>query len=91
MNTQDYHSGRRRALDDSSGGFDAVEQGHPDVHDDHIGLEGGGESDGVTAILGFAGNFQITLALQQRAQSSAHNRVIVSKENAPLLHAGTLC
>jgi len=57
--------------------FNTIQNRHPDVHNYHIRLERRTGLDRVTSVLGFTDNFQVWLALQQRAQAGAHHRVVV--------------
>ena len=66
---------------DAPGGVDAVDVGHADVHDDHVRRECPGLLDGLPAITGLADHGDIRLALQQRAQPLAQQRVIVCQQH----------
>ena len=76
----------RIGLGDLKGGFDAVEIGHADVHDDHVGLQGFCEGDGFAAVVGFADHREIGLLLDQETQAAAHELVIVGEEDANFSH-----
>jgi hypothetical protein len=73
-------------LGDLKSGFNAVEIGHADVHDDYIGLQGFCEGDGFSAVVGFAHNREIGLLLDEETQTTADEFVIVGKEDTNFSH-----
>jgi hypothetical protein len=69
---------------DFTGGFEAVENRHADIHDDKVGSETAGSFDGVAAIARFATDFDIRPGFQERSNASAHQFVIVGDKNSHL-------
>ena len=72
--------------EDLGGGFDAVEAGEVDVHQDEMGLEGGGESDGVEAGAGFADDAEVAALAEDGFEAIAHDFVVVDEED--VMHGG---
>jgi hypothetical protein len=64
-------------LHELTGGVQAVEEGHPNVNDDNIGLELLGHFNRFTAVGSFAAYFPALTLLQERTQASAYNFVVV--------------
>ena len=65
MHAQDHDGGCRICLSDLEGGFNAVQIRHPDVHHQQVGLQRGGQSDGLTPIVGFAHHGKVGLLLDE--------------------------
>ncbi len=68
--------------DDRAGRLDAVHAGHAHVHQHHVGVELAGAADGLHAVRRLAHDLDVRLGLQQRAQTAAHERVVVGDEQA---------
>ena len=66
---------------DASGGGDAVEFGHADVHDDDLGLEFFGEGDGFEAVFGFADDFEVGFGVEEEADAAADDGVVIGEED----------
>ncbi len=71
------------------GRFDAVEIGHADVHDDHIGLQGFCQGDGFAAVVGFADDCEIGLLLDEETQAAANEFVVVGEKDANFSHGSS--
>jgi hypothetical protein len=70
------------ALDDLGRSVDAVELGHGNVHDNHVGRELFGEADGFAAIGGFADDFDSRVGLEQEPKTFANYSMIVGNEDS---------
>jgi hypothetical protein len=68
------------ALDDLGRRVDAIELGHSNVHDDHVGRELFGEADGFAAIGGFADDIDSGVGLEQEPKTFANYSVIIGNE-----------
>ena len=71
-----------QACDDTAGRLDAVHIGHRDIHHHHVWTLLLGQPDAIPAVRRLAHHGHIGLPLEQRAQSVAHHRVIVSQQYA---------
>src|SRR5206468_2988721 len=83
---EDQDARGRGLLYDLPGAFDAVEQRHRDIHHNDVRTEGRRELYGLTAGLGFAGDFDIGFGFEQRAQSLPDDGVIVGQQYSDLGH-----
>lgn len=70
-------AGLRVLLHDAAGGFDAVEFGHGDIHDNHVGLQFAAHRYGVAAVAGFANNFHVGLGAEDHAEALADDGVVI--------------
>ena len=66
---------------------DAVELGHRHVHEHHVGLELGGEADGLLAVVGLAHDVEPLLG-QRSAEALAEHPVVVGQQQ-PDRHLAT--
>lgn len=64
-----------------AGGFEAVEDGHGDVHENHIGPEGAGHLDGFAAGACAADQGKMTVGFEQGGEALAHDDVIFGQQN----------
>ena len=76
---------------DASGGGDAVEFGHADVHHDDVGLELFGKGDGFEAVFGFADDFEVGFGVEEEADAAADDGVVVGEEDVGDVAIGECC
>ena len=67
--------------DDLRGCVQAVEQGHPDVHDDDVGMNIASQPYGFAALGGFAHHFHVRHAIKQKLQPRPDDPVVVRDQN----------
>ena len=81
---EDQHPGPGQSgvSTDRRGGFDAVEHGHPDVHQHHIRAQPRGEFDGLAAVEGFTDDGDPVLAGEDVGDGLADQRLVVDHEHA---------
>ena len=75
-----------RVLEDLSGGFQAVDQGHGNVHDHNIRTIFAGEGDGLATVLGFADDLDIGLGFQENFEAFPDVGMIFGKEDSDRFH-----
>ena len=73
---------RRGLRDDPARRLDAVQLGHLDVHQHHVGLAPAREIDRRRPVPGLADDLDAGLRLEDRAEAGAHERLIVGDEHA---------
>ncbi len=78
MRGENENLGDWNSLEDLTGGFEAVEQGHGNVHDNDIGPKAASEFDGLTTIFRFADDLDSGFHIQQRPQAFSNDEVIFS-------------
>ena len=86
MHAEHDHENIWIGLRDLKGGFDAVEIGHADVHDDYVGLERFCKRDGFAAVAGLADDGEIGLLLDEQTETAADELVIIGEKNANFSH-----
>src|SRR5271163_623680 len=64
-----------------TGGFNAVHFGHGDIHDDEVGLEFNGHTDGVDAIFRFADEFPFTGGVEYGLDATTDKGVIIDDQD----------
>jgi len=89
MHAEHDDAGGGRLFKDGLSGLNAVEERHGDVHNNDVGRQRGRKGDGVAAVIGFADDFEIGLALEESAEAGAHDGMIVCEKDAKFSHDGT--
>ena len=74
--------------EDFGGGFNAVEAGEVDVHQDEVGLKGGGEVDGIEAGARLADDAKVAALPEDGFEAIAHNFMVIDEQD--VMHGGTL-
>jgi hypothetical protein len=75
-------------VDHLPGGLDAIELGHPDVHQDHIGAEFAGHRHRLTPVGRLADDFDVRLGVQDQAKAGPDQLLVISDQDTRA-HAGT--
>ena len=73
---------RAARRDDPPRRLDPVDARHPDVHQDHVGLELGREAHRLRAVLGLADDLEVVARLEDQAEAAAHERLVVGDQDA---------
>ena len=73
---ENEYSGVGDGFENLTGGFQTIEQGHRDIHDDHCGTKFFDQDDRLTSIFRFADHFQIGIQFEHLAKPLAHNRMV---------------
>lgn len=73
---------RLSLIPDAPRGFNPVQLGHLNIHDDHVRLSVPSQLDGFQTIGGLGDHLQVGLAIDDPTQVSADHGVIVSNEDA---------
>jgi hypothetical protein len=60
--------------------LDAVDLGHPDVHDDHVGPQLERQVDRLAAVGGLPHDLEVVLGAQHRLEPAAGQRVVVGDD-----------
>lgn len=76
---------RLSLMPDAPRGFNPVQVGHLNIHDDHVRLHMPRQLDGFQTVGGLCDHLQVGLAIDDPAQVSADDGVIVSDEDADAL------
>jgi hypothetical protein len=66
----------------ASGGRQAVELGHADVHQDDRRPEASGLLDGLDPVARLGDDLDVRLAREEHAEAGAHHRLVVGDEDA---------
>ena len=66
---------------DPPGGLDAVEPGHPDIHEHDVRACPGHLADRGHPVRGFADDFQVGLSLDEHADPRSHQRLVVGHQD----------
>ena len=66
---------------DRRGRRDPVQAGHADVHQHHVGLQGGRHADPGRAVRGLAGHLDVGLGLQDQPESHPEQGLIVHEQD----------
>ena len=66
----------------AGGGFQPIEPGHGNIHENDVGLERAGHFEGLTAIAGFADDLDFWQAFQFHANAGADDGMIIGKQDA---------
>lgn len=72
---------------DRGGGLDAVQFGHPDVHEHDVGIEVRHQRDGLRAVARLADDVDVVRVVQDHPQSGAHEGLVVGDDH-PDRHVG---
>jgi hypothetical protein len=80
------HAGARQALADAARDLEPVQVRHRDVHHDHVRARALDLDHGLVAVAGLAHHLHARVALQQRAQAVAEDRVVVGEEDPERRH-----
>ena len=67
--------------DDPPGRLDPVQLRHPDVHQDHVGLELGGQTHRLGAVLGLADDLEVRSRLDDQPEAAADERLVVGDQD----------
>ena len=78
---QHDHLGVAR-LHQAAARFDAIEAGHPHVHEHHVGLPPSGLIDGFYPVGRLRDHLEVLFSFQNQAQSPAHHGFVVGQEQA---------
>src|SRR5215813_3119423 len=76
------------AVEDDLGGFQAVHDGHPDVHQHHVGPQGPGLAYRLDPVTGLADDLQIRSGVDQDPESGAHKGLVVGDQHADRVAGG---
>jgi hypothetical protein len=71
-----------RLLEDAAGRLQPVHDRHLDVHQDDIRPQRAGGGHGGGAVLGFTGDLDAVLALEDHAEADPNHRLIVDQQHA---------
>ena len=69
-------------VDESARRVDAVEDGHADVHEHHVGVERSAERNGFQAVRGLSDDLDVVVCLEDHAHACTDHGLIVCEENA---------
>ena len=72
---------------DLADGFHAVQVGHDDVHQDHVGLRRTRQRHRLAAILGFGHHRETAQPLAKLAQALAHQGVVIGDQDPNSRHS----
>ena len=61
-------------------GFDAIEAGQTDVHQDNVGSQLAGERDGISPVIRFTDDLKVLVKFQDRADPVSHNLMIIDQQ-----------
>ena len=78
---EDARGGERRIGADPTGGLDAGEARHLDVHEDDVGTQLGGQGDRADAVLGQADDAHAGLGLKEGGQRGAQEGLVLGDED----------
>ena len=70
------------AFAQQAGGLDAVAAGHPQVHEDDVGEQFGGQGDGLGTVTGGTHDIDIRQQAQHQGQPFPDHALVVSDEHA---------
>jgi hypothetical protein len=82
------HFGGRKHFEQLTGGFEAIQLGHGDVHQDHVRPKFFGQRDRFPAILGFADNLKVVFEIEHFPKSLTHDGVVFGEQNSDFFHIG---
>ena len=86
VHAQDHDRGVRQSGIDAQRSFNSAQFGHGDIEDGDIRLRSFRLFHGLAAIRRFGNHAEFGTALQQKPQAAPHHGVIVSQQDANLLH-----
>ena len=66
---------------DSPGGLQAVDPGHPDVHQDHVGALATGQVDRLPAVGGLADDLQVLRGVDEDPEPGADQGLVVGEQH----------
>lgn len=69
------------SLYNAASGFNAVEVGHLNIHQHHIGLQLLGQRDGLLTVAGFAHHCRFRSRTKDRPQTVAEERMVIGNED----------
>ena len=69
-------------VEDAAGGLEPVDHGHPDVHEDHVGLASRASASACSPFVGLADDLEVVGGLEEHAEARAHERLVVDDEHA---------
>ena len=70
------------AAQNRMGGGDAVQGGHPDVHEDDVGVSGLDHVQGADAVGGLTDHTHVLLGIQNHAEAGANQVLVVHQRDA---------
>ena len=79
---ENEHLGVRKVFANLTGGFQAIEQRHRDVHHDHGGTKFPRELHGLAAGFRFTDHFNVAFVLQQRPKTFSDDLVVFSQQDS---------
>jgi hypothetical protein len=82
----------RRAVGghDPPGGLDAVDARHPDVHQDHVGVQFPGQPDRLGPVAGLAHDVDVVGFLQDHPETGPHQRLVIGQQQADAHRTGPI-
>ena len=86
MRREDQHPGGGDVLHDSPSGFQAVEQRHRNIHDDHVGTELLRQLDRMAAGFRLSDHLDIAFRLQQGPKSLSDDLMVIRQQHSDSLH-----
>ena len=86
MRGEHEHLGGGQGLENLPGGLQPVEQGHRDVHQDHVGTQFGGQRHRLASVGRFADHFEVVVEVEHLAKTFAHDHVIFREQNSYWFH-----
>jgi hypothetical protein len=67
-------------IDDLPGGGQAIDPGHPDVHQHYVGPQGAGRADGLGAVGGFPDDVDVISEVEDGPQPEPDEVLVVDEE-----------
>ena len=83
---EEHDPGLGTFLANLAGGLEAAHAGHPDIHQNHIGMSVCATGNGIGGVGRFARDLDIGFRREQRSDSLPEQGVIVSQEYANFCH-----
>ena len=87
LGREDDHGVPRRLLPDAPGGLDAVDVGHPQVHEDHVGCAVGGRADRLLTAVDDLDDREVLFLVERDLQGLAEGAMVVGDDDADLVGA----
>lgn len=79
---EDLDSGQVLVLGDQPGGLDAVQLGHPDVHDHDIGTLGPGQPYRLPPVGGLPDDLHVRLCVDEEPERAPEQSLVVGEQDA---------
>jgi hypothetical protein len=77
----DLHPGQGAVRGDPAGGLEAIDPGHPDVHQDHVGALGARQLHRLLAVDRLADHLDVSVRLEQHPEAGPDQRLVVGEEH----------